>query len=159
MLQVAGGAHDRLNLSYLHHGVQAVRAQYPLFAHHGVQGAKLKLGGGINITQDAHNHVLVRVSLSLLGANTPLLQQALHKGVVGGDLLKHAVTQAVGARVTNMGHLNAVAINQQSRAGGPHTRQARVQRHQLIHDDIGIHNLISQVHPGITLKTCPVKRG
>ena len=155
--------HHLLNFGYGNHGVQAVRGQHPALAHDGVQGLELQLGGGVNVTEHAHNHVLMRVVLGLLRGNAALVQQALHEGVVGRNLLELTVgtrAQAVCTRVTDVGKLDAIAVNQQRGAGGAHTGKLRVVCGQLVNNQVGALNLIGQVNAaGAVLKVGVVQRG
>ena len=79
----------------------------------------------------------MRVVLRLLRGNTTLIEQTLHKRMVSRNLLKLTIstrTQTIRTRVTNMGELNAITINQQGSTGRTHTRQLRVISSQLIND-------------------------
>ena len=103
----------------------------------------------------------MRVVLRLLRGNTTLIEQTLHKCMVSRNLLKLAVstrTQTIRTRITNMGELNAITINQQGSTGCTHTRQLRVIGCQLINNQVRALNLISQINAtGTILKVRMVK--
>ena len=76
--------------------------------------------------QRAHQQRALRVGGGLLLGDPALVDQALHPGVVLGDLGEHAVAQQVGAGVADVDEAEPLAGPQQGGQRGAHALQLRV---------------------------------
>jgi hypothetical protein len=76
--------------------------------------------------QGPHEQGPLRVRGRLLLGDAALVDQALHPGVVLGDLGQHPVAQQVGARVADVDEAEPLTGPQQRGQGGAHALQGRV---------------------------------
>ncbi len=139
------------------HIVQPVRAQQPAFPELDVQGIQIQLGAGINIAEDTHQHVLMRVRFCFFGTEPALIDEPLDEGVVHADLFKLAVAQAVGPGVADVREVQLALREQQGRDGGAHAGQLGVDVHQLREQGVGGLDFIGQNRAGIALVVAVVQ--
>lgn len=76
--------------------------------------------------QRAHEEGPLRVGGGFLFGDASLVDEALHPGVVLGDLRQYAVTQQVGAGVADVDEAEALAGPEEGGEGGPHAFQLGV---------------------------------
>lgn len=76
--------------------------------------------------EGAHQQGALRVGARLLLGDPSLVDEALHPGVVLGDLGEDAVAQQVGAGVADVDHAQALPGPQQGGQGGAHALQGGV---------------------------------
>jgi hypothetical protein len=100
--------------------VQAVGAEQPAFAGLHVQSVQVQFGAGVDVSENAHEDVLVRVGFGFLGAETALIDQALDERVVDADLFEFAVSEPVGPGITDVGEVQLAFREQQGRHGSAH---------------------------------------
>ena len=89
-------AHDPLDRAVLQDRVQAVRAEQPAFAGFDVELREVQFRARVDVAEDPHEDVLMRVGLRFLGPEPSFLDEALDERVIRGDLLEDAVLEAVG---------------------------------------------------------------
>ena len=80
-----------------HHRGQAVRTEQPALAGGDLQRGDVQLGGGVHVSEHAHEHILVGVGLGIVRVQPTFVHQALDEGVVLGDLGELILPETVGA--------------------------------------------------------------
>ncbi len=128
---------DRLHFVVADVAAESIRAEQPAVAGLGLDHGGVDLGGGVDVAEDAHQHGAARVDRGLLGRDASAVDEALHKGVVGGDLRQFAVAQAVNAGVADVGDRELVADAEKSADGGAHSGQFAVFEHRLGEKRVG----------------------
>ncbi len=111
--------------------------------------------------QRAHQQRTLRVRRRLLLGDAPLVDEALHPGVVLRDLREHAVPQQVRAGVADVDEAQALAGPEQGGERGAHPLQLRVllDHHPelvvgALHggaqrgEDVGAGDLVVELHEG-----------
>ena len=133
------------------HVVQAVRAEQPAFTGLDVQGVQIQFRAGIDVAQDAHEDVLVRMRFGLFGAEPAFIDEPLDEGVVDADLFEFAVAQAVGAGVADVGEVELSFGQQQGRDRGAHPGELGIDVDQLGQQGVGGLDLVGQDGAGIAV--------
>ncbi len=124
--------------------VEPVGAEQPAFARFDVQDIQVQLRAGIDVAQDAHEDVLVRMRFRFLRAEAAFVNEALHEGVVNADLLKLLVAQPVGTGIANVGKVELAALQEQRRDRGAHARELGILVDKLGEQGICGLDLVSQ---------------
>ena len=137
LLQGARLAHDAFSDLVGDDGIEAVGAEEPAFPRCDGELVDIEFGTCVGVTQDPHQHVLMRVVFGFLGPQAALVHESLDEGVVLADLFEDTVLEPVSAGIANMGVLEAVSGQQQRRHGGAHSREFRVRADQVVKDGIG----------------------
>ncbi len=131
--------------------VQAVGTQQPPFTCLDLKGGQVQLGTRIDVAQDAHKDVLVRMRFRLFRTEPAFINEALDEGVVDADLFVFAVTQAVGAGVADMGEMEFALRQQQCRDRGAHARELGIDMDQFGEQRVGGLDLVSEDGAGVAV--------
>ena len=127
-----------------HHPAEPVAAEHPAVSGSGLVDRHVDLGHTLHVTQNAHQHAAPGVHQRLLGGDFAKLNQALHKGVVCGDLLHAAIAGQVDARVADVRGYHAVLVQQHAAEGGAHALKFGVLDHGLHQHRVGLKNAAAQ---------------
>ena len=130
-LRGAHGLQDRGDLVFGDVAAESVGAEQPAIAGQHVVDGGVDLGGRVDIPEHAHQHRAARVDGRLLRGDAARVDEALHEGVVGADLLEQPVAEAVDAGVADVRHRDLVADPQDAADGRPHAGQLAVLEHGL----------------------------
>ena len=133
------------------HVVQAVGAEQPAFAGLHLQGGEVQFRACVNIAEDAHEDVLVRVGFGFFGAQAAFVDQPLDKRVVHADLFKFSVAQAVGAGVADVCEVKLAFGQQQGRDGRAHAGKLGIDVDEFGEQGIGGLDFVGQDGAGIAV--------
>lgn len=133
------------------HVVQAVRAEQPSFPGLDGQCVEIQLRAGIDVPQDAHEDVLVRMRFGLFGAEPALIDEPLDEGVVDADLFELAVAQPVGPGVADVGEVELSFGEEQGRDRGTHPGELGIDVDQLGQQGVGRLDFVGEDGAGVAV--------
>ena len=133
------------------HVVQAVGTEQPALTRFDVKGIQVQFRARVDVAQDPHQDVLVRMRFRLLGPEPAFIDEALDEGVVHADLFEFAVPQPVRAGIANMGEVQLAFGQEEGCDGGAHARQLGIDVHEFGEQRIGGLDLVGQDGAGVAV--------
>ena len=139
------------------HVVQAVGTEQPALTRFDLEGIQVQFRAGVDVAEDAHQDVLVRMGFRFFGAEPALIDEALDEGVVHADLLEFAVPQPVRAGVANMGEVQLALGQQEGGDRGPHAGQLGIDVDEFGEQRVGGLDLVGKDGAGVAVVVVAVE--
>ncbi|MDQ0616227.1 hypothetical protein QFZ33_000251 [Arthrobacter globiformis] len=131
--------------------IQTVGAEQPALSGLHIDGGEVQFGARIDVTEDAHQDVLVRMGFRFFGPQPTLVDESLDERVVDADLFELAVAQAVGAGIADVGEMELALGQQQGSHGGAHARQLGIDVNEFREQRVGGLDLVGQHGAGVVI--------